>query len=594
MPRSPQSARSTSDASNIMTTDLLVIGGGAGGMSTALFARRRGLDVLLCEKTDQVGGITSTSGGTIWAPGTALSETVGPRDRTDDARRFLRSVVGDRGGEALREGFLQAAPAAIAELHDHTDVKLAAAAAHPDYLDGPGSAHGGRALAPLPFDGRELGTDFARVRPPRREFLAPGGMMVGRNELDVLLKPFSSFSHLRQTLSLFLRLASDRRAHARGTRLVMGNALVARLLLSLRKHGVPILFEWSLTDLLVTNGRVTGATFHTMEGDRTILARKGVVLATGGIATNATLRNRLFPLRNMKSLAPATNSGDGVEAGLRAGAGLDNGGDSPALWMPCSSRRLKDGTDLTWPHIILDRAKPGLLAVDGAGRRFVNESNSYHDFCMGMIADNRRTACMPAWLICDRAFLREYGLGMVWPGMRRIGHLIRARYLFRGRTIDELARAIGVDAATLRETVARYNTLAQNGADTDFGRGSSAMNRFNGDARCTPNPCLRPVGAGPYFAMAVLPADLATSAGLTGDIDGRVTDESGQPIAGLYACGNDLTSLFRGTYPGPGTTLGPALVMAWRIANHVAGGAALTEQTATAAPPMANAELSLQ
>ncbi|MCP1196046.1 FAD-dependent oxidoreductase [Acetobacter senegalensis] len=558
--------------SSDMKTDVLVIGAGAGGMSTALFAKRRGLDVILCEKTNMAGGITATSGGTVWAPGTALSKEVGPQDSIEDARRFLRSVVGDRGGDSLRDAFLEAAPAAIAELHDHTDVRFAAASAHPDYRDGPGGAWGGRALAPLPFDGRKLGKDFARVRPPRREFLAPGGMMVNRSELDSLLKPFSSIRNFYQTISLFLNLAKDRISWSRGTRLVMGNALVGRLLLSLRKKNIPVLYNWSLDDLIATGGTVTGARFSTPDGERTITARRAVVLATGGIATNRAIRNKIFPFPDMISLAPTSNSGDGVEAGLRIGAGFSNGVDSPALWMPCSTRRLRNGTKLVWPHIILDRAKPGLLAVSQDGLRFVNESNSYHDFCMGMIENNHKTA----WLICDRAFLRTYGLGMVWAGTRNLRRFIRSAYLVQASSIEALAEKIGVDPSVLEQTVTRYNALARSGEDTDFGRGSTTVNRFNGDARYKPNPCMRPVGEGPYYAMAVQPGDLATSAGLTGDINGQVTDKNGVPIQGLYACGNDLTSLFRGTYPGPGTTLGPALVMAWRIATHLAGNSSAT------------------
>lgn len=560
----------SSHLDDIITTDLLVVGAGAGGMSTALFAKRRSLDVIICEKTDMVGGITSTSGGTIWAPGTSLSKEAGVPDDVENARLFLRSVIGERSGEKLREAFLEAAPAAIQELQDYTDVRLAAATAHPDYLEGPGAAYGGRALAPLPFDGRELGKDFKRIRPPRPEFLAPGGMMVGRNELDSLLKPFGSFKNFRHTLSLFVRLLSDRKNHTRGTRLVMGNALVGRLLLSLRKKDIPIFYNWILIDLIRKEEKIAGARFKTPSGEKTIFARKGVVLATGGLATNQALREKVFPIADLKSLAPKSNSGDGITVGLRVGAGFSDGAESPALWMPCSARVTRGGKELLWPHIILDRAKPGLLAVNGAGKRFVNEAGSYHDFCMGMISDNKKEPCMPAWLICDRAFLHKYGLGMVWPGTRRIKRFVRSGYLIQAATVGKLATAIGIDPTTLEFTVARYNALARSGVDTDFGRGSSTLNRFNGDDHCKPNPCMRPLGPGPYYAMAVKPADLATSAGLTGTIDGQITDKNGLPINGLYACGNDLTSLFKGTYPGPGTTLGPALVMAWRIANHVA------------------------
>jgi len=208
--------------------DLLVIGAGAGGMTAALSGAIAGLSVLLCEKTGVVGGTTATSGGTTWVPGTELSHRAGVPDSAEDAAAFLRHVVGNRGGEARREAFLAAGPEAIAELERHSEVRFVAAAAHPDYLDGPGSAYGGRALAPVEFDGRLLGTDFDRVRPPRDVFMGLGGMMVARGELGALLAPFASTGNLTTALKILLRYARDRLGHRRGTRLLMGNALVAR------------------------------------------------------------------------------------------------------------------------------------------------------------------------------------------------------------------------------------------------------------------------------------------------------------------------------------------------------------------------------
>jgi predicted oxidoreductase len=67
-----------------------------------------------------------------------------------------------------------------------------------------------------------------------------------------------------------------------------------------------------------------------------------------------------------------------------------------------------------------------------------------------------------------------------------------------------------------------------------------------------PNSCLHKIGPGPYFAVAVWPADLGSSAGLCTDINGRVLTSERQPILGLYAAGNDAASIFRGTYPRPG------------------------------------------
>lgn len=553
--------------------DLLIFGAGAGGMTAALSGALRGLEILLCEKTDQVGGITATSGGTIWIPGTHLSAEAGVPDTTEDAHQFLQAVVGKRGGDDVRSAFLEAGPKMVEELQLNTEVTLVASQAHPDYIGNvPGEAYGGRALAPTPFDGRRLGKqDFARVRPPRPEFMVLGGMMAARNEIDALLHPFASLGNFRLATGTVLRYAIDRLRYPRGTRLVMGNALVAQLLFSLRQTHTPLLFETRLVSLIKEQNAVVGAVIEGPQGKQRIRARRGVVLATGGIANNRKLREQLYPIAAQRyCLAPESNSGDGIETALSSGASLAEGLDSPGLWMPCSILKRPHGEDLIWPHIILDRAKPGLIAVNSAGERFVNESDSYHDFVMGMLHSPGHRPDKPAHLICDRAFLEKYILGMVFRGSKRLKPYLDAGYLFEAESPAALASQIGVDPATLEQTLETYNRDAIAGEDPAFGRGSSTMNRFNGDARQKPNPCVRAIGPGPYYAMAVWPADLASSTGLKGDKDGRVLNDNNQPISGLYACGNDLSSMFRGTYPGPGTTIGPAMVIGWRIAQHAA------------------------
>ena len=130
---------------------------------------------------------------------------------------------------------------------------------------------------------------------------------------------------------------------------------------------------------------------------------------------------------------------------------------------------------------------------------------------------------------------------------------------------------ISRNGGALAETIDRYNRSAETGIDEDFGRGASELNRFNGDALNRPNPCMRKIGPGPYFAVAVWPSDLASSAGLRTDVNGRVLTSERQPIPGLYAAGNDAASIFSGTYPGPGTMIGPAMVFAWRAAMDIAG-----------------------
>lgn len=215
----------------------------------------------------------------------------------------------------------------------------------------------------------------------------------------------------------------------------------------------------------------------------------------------------------------------------------------------------------------------GLIAVNAGGRRFVNEACSYHDFVLAMFESHKTVPTIPAWLICDAAFIRKYGLGAVHPGAGNLARLARSGYLVSAGSLDTLAGRIGVDGAELTKTVARHNGFAASGVDVDFGKGETELNRFNGDASHKPNPCIGKLATPPFYALAVRPADIAVSAGLATDADARVLGWDGRPIPGLYACGNDMASVMGGSYPGPGTTLGPAVVFAYRAAMHARGSA---------------------
>jgi succinate dehydrogenase/fumarate reductase flavoprotein subunit len=553
-------------------TDLLVVGAGAAGMTAALVGALQGLKTILCEKSGMVGGTTATSAGTVWIPGSRQSKAAGVPDTIESARTYLAAILGADASDERLAVYLASGPTVLDYLEEKTSVAFLPPPVHPDYHAQPGAALGGRALGALPFDGRKLGAEFVRVRPPRREFMVLGGMMVGKNDIPSLLRPFRSWENFAKASRLLVRQARDRIKHRRGTRLIMGNALVARLLYSLNQLGIEIRYRSQLTELIEERGRIAGAILKTGDGEVAIRAKKAVVLATGGIGWNSALRERLFPEGALRySLSPESNTGDGIVAGERVRGRIEQGLRSPALWMPSSVMQQPDGHTSVFPHIMLDRAKPGVIAVNASGRRFVNEANSYHDFVEAMLRAHPAASSIPAHLICDRSFIRDYGLGLIHPGTRDLMPYIRSGYLSRGETIAGLAREIGVDGGALAETIDRHNRFAEAGIDVDFGRGASELNCFNGDPLNKPNPCMRRIGPGPYFAVAVWPSDLASSAGLHTDINGRVLTADRQPIPGLYAVGNDAASIFRGTYPGPGTMIGPAMVFAWRAAMDIAG-----------------------
>lgn len=553
--------------------DVVVLGSGVAGLTAALTARLEGLDCMVIEHCDHIGGTSARSSGTVWVPDNPYMRAHGIKDDRARAERYMSALAGS-GAEPLWRRFLDAAPKMIADLDARAGIGFSPFMQAPDYRqDCPGAAGGGRPLEPLSFDGRRLGDDFERLGQPLRELMLFSGMMVTRTEAAKLLDAWKSPSGAWLGLRLMARFLADRLFYSRGTRLVMGNALVARLLHALKKRQVPVITGARPEALETVDGRVSGVAIHLGGVRQTVAARRGVVLAGGGFPANAALRERYLPQPTPR-YTPAAPGCDGssIELAQRVGAALGPESTDNALWFPSSLSKRADGTQAVYPHIALDRAKPGGMIVNAAGKRFANEAVSYHEFVRAMYAaNNEPAATVPCWLVCDRRFIRRYGLGIVRPATPYIEPYVRSGYLEKGRTIDELASRIDVPAAALAETLERFNGFARAGIDADFGRGETIYDRSNGDRSVGPNPCLGEIGTGAFYAVALWPTPLGTSLGLRADPDGRVLYENGMPIGGLYVCGNDMQSAFAGQYPGAGGQLGQAMAFGWLAARHLAG-----------------------
>ena len=550
--------------------DILVFGAGPAGMAAALTAASMGHDVLLCEKSSQVGGTAATSAGTVWIPENNQNIRSGfTSDTKEAARQYLEGLLNEPAhGQSVREQFLEHGPAVIDWFENNTEVKFIPCGVYPDYLDAKGAATSGRAIIPEPFDGRLLGEHFFRVRAPISEFMIFNGMMVGKADIPHLVNRFKSFSHFFHAGQLFLRYLIDRLRYPRGTRLMLGNALVARLYYSLIAKKTSFLFETKLDELILKNNRVVGAQVINGAEKIQLFARKGVIIATGGFGHNKQLRESFMTPTVPLSMAVPENMGEGIVAAQKIGALVrPNIHGTGAFWTPVSKTGSNQWAGL-YPHLAMDRAKPGLIAVNGEGKRFVNEADSYHHFVLAMLKTNHSKPTAPVWLICDAAFIYKYGLGAIHPGTSKLNPFVNKNWLVVANTLKDLALAIGVPASTLEATVELHNQFAVTGIDLDFAKGSTQLNQYNGDPSHKPNPCIGPIVGKPYCAMAVWPAELGTSTGLEADQHGRVLNQQEIPIDGLYVCGNDMSSIMRGTYPGPGTTLGPALVFGHLAAMH--------------------------
>lgn len=561
--------------------DLVVLGSGAGGLTAAATAARRGLKVLVVEKAEHFGGTSAISGGAVWLYGTDQARAAGAVDSPEAIRTYLRQVIGDGYDPALVDAFIEHGHQALRWLEQNTELRYALRPHSPDYYpDAPGATQFGRALEMVEYDGRQLGSHFKDLQMPPPGMLLFGGMMVNRVDIQHFLSIRRSPRSLWHCLKLMARYARDRLHHPRGTRLTTGNALIARLASSAFAHGTQLWLRSEALELIVERGVVTGVVVQREGRRERVLARGGVVCAMGGFAAGA-LADSYRPARQVPHLtmSPPSNDGAALRLGQAVAAAQGEGLVANFFWAPVSELRHVSGERERFPHLVTDRAKPGVIAVGPDGRRFVNESDSYHHFVQTMFAKGIASC----WLVCDAEAMNRYGLGLARPKPVDNQALIHAGYLHRAATAQALAKTIGVDPQVFMQTLEQFNADARNGIDRAFGKGGNSYNRYMGDPQHTPNPCLAPLTSGPFYAIRIHTGDLGSARGLVTNAQANVLNRDGQPIAGLYAVGNDMNSLMKGTYPGPGITLGPALTFGWLAANHIA--ARLQAPTTQMEPP---------
>lgn len=558
--------------------DLLVVGSGASGFAAAVTARTLGLSVIMAEKAGQFGGTTVSSAGVIWVPGSRQARALGIEDSEEAVLAYLGAQGGNRLDRAKATAYAKEAASILTWFETNTHLRYALAPAWPDYHPTePGGAAGGRSLGPAPFDGRSLGGHFPRLRPPVATTMIFGGMIVGREDLIHFYGMQRSLTSAMYVGRLFARYLQDRLRHARGTRLSNGSALIAMLARSAFERGVQLHLHAPMEGLIRDGERVIGARI----GGRDVVARQGVVLATGGFPANDALRARYYEhvTRGMPhhTMAPRENVGDGLRAAVAANAALVEDQKNPAAWTPISLAPQKDGSLLPFPHFF-DRGKAGYIAVDRRGRRFVSEATSYHDFVPAMVEACRGDADVHCHLICDSAAIQRYGLGLAPPAPGSPAPHVRSGYLKRAKTLEELARACGIDVGGLCETIASFNAHAVRGEDPGFNKGGDVYERFNGSAGQAPNPCVAPLTKPPFYAIKLWPGDIGAFVGLRTDAHARALTAEGAVIEGLYVVGNDAASFMGGAYPGAGITLGPALVFGHRAAQDAAQRAVTPQQ----------------
>jgi 3-oxosteroid 1-dehydrogenase len=522
--------------------DVLVVGTGAAGLTAAIAAADAGASVLVVESTGKWGGTTALSGGGLWMPTNPL---IKGEDSVEKALTYMAEAIGDAGPASSperRRAFVETIPEVYALLAGK-GVRWVASHDYPDYYpDRPGGMVG-RGIEVEPFDTKKLGEWFATFR-GRDSMPAP----LKTDDVWLLSRAWSTPSGFVRGARFVFRtlfgLATGKRLFG------IGSALTASLFTIVRDQKTEVLLNTPLTELLLEDGKIVGA----VAGGLRIRTGK-IILGAGGFAHHKEWREKHHGTAGFTSAADG-DTGDVIRIAEAAGARLELMDD--AWWG--ASVPLPDGHA---QFVLSERSMPYSIVVDQRGERYTNESASYIDFGHAML---ERDNAIPSWLILDTRHRRRYLFNAFLTGTKK---LREAGIVVSADTVAELAQKINIDPARLQATIERFNGFARSGVDADFGRGRTVYDNYYGDPTVKPNPNLGPIEKGPFTAVQLVPGDLGTKGGLLTDENGAVTG-----VSGLYAAGNTTASVMGRTYPGPGSTIAPAVVFGYRAGRAAAAGRA--------------------
>lgn len=557
-----------------LSVDVVVVGSGAAGLTAAIVAKLQGLRVIVLEKDVVVGGTTAISGGVLWIPLTRHGRGQNPEDSRSAVIEYLKWDVGELLEAEEVDALVRFGPAMVDYLEGNTCVRFVPST-YPDYHPHlPGGADIGRAIVAKPFNLRALQEDRSRLRPPLATITFLGMMFNSSNsELKHFFNATRSIRSMSYVARRLVRHLAEVIRYGRSVQSTGGNALAARLFAATRELHIPVITDADVTSLRAEAGRVMGASGRAAGSAFAVEALRGVVVACGGFSHDRQLTRERFRhgagAQGHTSVTPASIEGDGIRLVQSIGGQLASPRSQPAAWMPISLVPQPDGQQLPFPHL-LDRYKPGVIAVLRNGKRFTNESNSYHDVGTAAISASERDEVV-FWLVADSRSISKYGLGYVKPSPLPRRQHIASGYLTCAPTLEVLGKGLGIDGLALKKTVEAFNEHARSGRDPEFGRGETAFNRYLGDPAQQPNPCVAPLETAPFYAVRVTVGDLNTYDGIRADVAGRVLRGDGTVAKGLHVVGADRASMMGGAYPGPGINHGPHMTTAYLAALALAG-----------------------
>ncbi|MFK7975101.1 MAG: FAD-dependent oxidoreductase [Halioglobus sp.] len=463
-----------------VVTDVLVAGSGAAGISAAIEARGAGADVMVIEALPRFGGASAMSGGVVYAGGgTSLQKALGVEDTREQMYEFIARAGSVHPQLEKIQRYCEESPA-------HFDWLVSQGVPYSEKLtEAKGLPMGDESLY---YSGTELAWPAREMARPAARGHVPG--VVGMNG---------------------------------------GRRLMEALLVAAKNAGVGLQASVSAERLIVeSDGRIAGALVTTNGEQRTVRARRGVVLACGGFIHNREML-KLYAPQLFDCSVPWGNA---EEKGVGINMGIAVGG---------AALRMHEGFAIA-PIYPPENVLSGIL-VNSSGQRFISEE-SYHGVLGDAIAYHQKGK---AWLITDQ----RSNFNFVQDNFLEVAS---------ANSISELAAQLPLPRGSLQHTVAYYNRNAEVGADPMFQKNRAY---------------LRPLQGAPYSAwdlsvdQAFFPAH--TFGGLHTDVDGRVFNSFGETIPALYSVGRNSAGLPTAPYIASGLSVGDCTFFGRRAGRAVAG-----------------------
>ena len=549
---------------------LVVVGAGLSGIATALGAAMNGLNVVVLESSDMVGGAAAFSGGQVWVGDNHVARREGLNDTPELAEQYVRHIAHDHPellDQAAMKRWLQVSPVAVKHWEDVGAIRWTVIPGLADYHnEAPGAQPAGRYLTNELIDGKVLGhwREKMRVSPYFPVGTTYAEMFMKGRRLT-LVDDRESTGESAAVQGFGMPESRDNKtkpAAGKGDPLTFGPGVFGSFLAkALQYNNIEILLEHPVTELLrSTDGKVNGVRAQGTGG--AVEFQGTVVLATSTYDWDPELVQELVGLgpEDFGSAAPRSVKGDGIRLVRAIGGAVVK---LPATCIPMLPGWKTDtGVGYTYGP---DYAMPHAIIVDKTGKRYCDDS-----YWVDIVAKTMKPGDqhLPFYLIFDEQHHRKYGLGATLPGGKYPEGMVTS-----AATLRELGSKLGIDGAQLEKTAARFSENALQGKDPDFGRGTKDyVRRFAGDPSHKPNPVLGSVDTAPFFGFRL--RFVGTGIGSSGihiDGDGHVLDTQGKTIPGLYAVGSCAAYTTMGTGYNSGFALGRGLTLAYQVSQELAG-----------------------